>query len=165
MMRCDKAEDAGLIAKMIRAMVTEMEAHGGHKTAQDETVWASSPNGLAGQISDSENHCYLVAEIGVKSTIVGFGEANSFVLGGAWEPVKMLHIRSVYVVPGHRRTGVGEQLVRGLMDWGASVGCTACELNVLPNNPAKSLYEKFGFEEFQTQMIVRYSESRASNYR
>lgn len=57
----------------------------------------------------------------------------------------------VYVAPAHRRAGVGERLMRALLDTGAA-GLEAVMLSVsVGNAPARRLYEKLGFVRYGTE--------------
>jgi len=150
-------EDASLVASMTRAMVMEMESMGGHKVARDESIWAALPGRVTELLSNTDDHLYLVAVAEDPTITQGFAEANTFKLGGAFESTRMLHIGSVYVYPEHRGKGVGGRLIVDVLDWGRRAGCTSCELNVLSDNPAKRLYEKNGFVEFQSQMTCDLS--------
>ena len=54
------------------------------------------------------------------------------------------------VVPEARRTGVGEQLMRALLDSAREAGAKRVQLEVLePNARARALYEKLGFRTFR----------------
>jgi GNAT superfamily N-acetyltransferase len=59
----------------------------------------------------------------------------------------------VYVLAQYRRGGVASALLRRILDWGRTVDAEQCTLNVLANNPAKSLYDKNGFSEFQLNLV------------
>ena len=51
------------------------------------------------------------------------------------------------VAEGHRRQGIGKQLLEEAIAWARSVGVRKIELHVFPwNEPALRLYESFGFE-------------------
>jgi len=59
-----------------------------------------------------------------------------------------LGIYDLYVEETHRRSGLGSQLVRTLLDVGAEHGATTAWLHVeRENEPARVLYEALGFEE------------------
>jgi ribosomal protein S18 acetylase RimI-like enzyme len=59
-----------------------------------------------------------------------------------------LGVFDVVVDPAERRRGHGEQLVRGLLDWGCAMGARQAYLQVmLSNAPALALYGKLGFRE------------------
>lgn len=76
----------------------------------------------------------------VASTTGGTGRAA---IDGDW-----LGIHDLYVEPDRRRTGLGSQLLRDLLEIGAEHGATTAWLHVeTENEPARMLYEAIGFEE------------------
>ena len=74
-------------------------------------------------------------------------------LGGAFAQKKTLHISAVYVLPQFRRGGIGSALLTRLLDWGRTAGSEQCDLNVLSDSPAKSLYERHGFSVLGLKMV------------
>jgi hypothetical protein len=60
----------------------------------------------------------------------------------------------------HRNRGFGEQLIRGLLEWGRKNGAGFSYLAVVANNaPARRLYEKLGYSEiYQYWYRVKQSE-------
>jgi GNAT superfamily N-acetyltransferase len=44
-------------------------------------------------------------------------------------------------------------LLDRILDWGRAVGAEQCMLNVLANNPARSLYGKIGFSELELKLV------------
>ena len=59
-----------------------------------------------------------------------------------------LGITSMATVPGARRRGLGRAIVSSLLAWGHAQGCTRAFLQVeAGNDPARRLYERFGFRE------------------
>lgn len=67
--------------------------------------------------------------------------------GGFWLMVDEAHISTVAVAPRHRRRGIGELLLAGLMDWACEVQAGVLTLEVRASNlTAQSLYHKYGFE-------------------
>ena len=95
---------------------------------------------------------YLIAET-AGGDAVGIAAAELITLGGVFAPKKTLHISAVYVLPPFRRVGIGSALLTRILDWGRAAGSERCDLNVLTNNPAKSLYEKHGFSVLEVKMV------------
>jgi GNAT superfamily N-acetyltransferase len=60
----------------------------------------------------------------------------------------------VYVVPEHRRRGIGRALLNAALEWGRGEGCDEAELDVLVANPARALYEGAGFRDFEMKMTL-----------
>ncbi len=152
MIRKAENSDATQIAKMIRAMCCEIENMGGHEVSKDEALWQNLPEKVYEWLKNHEQN--LVVSESPQKSIVGFGHCRSYNLGAAFKPRKIMHIGSLYVEPDHRNQGHGESLLNGMLEWAKGQGCEACELNVHINNPAARLYEKLGFDNFQTQMKI-----------
>jgi ribosomal protein S18 acetylase RimI-like enzyme len=95
---------------------------------------------------------YLIAE-STNGGPVGAAAAELINLHGAFAPMKTLHISVVYVLPQHRRGGIGTLMLEKLLDWGRAAGARQCDLNVLANNPASALYRKHGFSVFEVKMV------------
>ncbi|MGZ4789691.1 MAG: ribosomal protein S18-alanine N-acetyltransferase [Terriglobales bacterium] len=81
----------------------------------------------------------LVADRG--RAILGFVLAHNIL--GEWE------LENLAVAPGHRRQGVGQQLVSALIREAESNGARSISLEVRESNAAaKSLYESCGFQQY-----------------
>ena len=52
----------------------------------------------------------------------------------------------VFVNPEFRGKGFGKKLIQTAIDFFNAKGCTFIDLQVVPDNPAKKLYESFGFK-------------------
>lgn len=78
-------------------------------------------------------------------------------LGNAVDQVtgdRHAHIFLLYVVPEHRRRGIGAALVRQAENWARSRGDRQLGLQVfLSNQPALNLYQKLGFQAQSFWMI------------
>lgn len=148
--RTATAYDIPTIAKRLTAMVQVMEAVGGHAAADEEGL-LDHFRAQAAERLEQVNHLYLVAEM--DGAVVGIAEASSFVLAGIFRDCRMLHIHAVYVDERQRRQGIARGLMDEALAWGRAQGCEKAELNVLVNNPAKSLYEAMGFSVFQHEMV------------
>jgi [ribosomal protein S18]-alanine N-acetyltransferase len=65
-----------------------------------------------------------------------------------WVVEDELKINNVAVDPGERRKGHAAALLRWVLDFGRSEGCTEATLEVRPSNEAaRTLYAAYGFEE------------------
>ena len=53
---------------------------------------------------------------------------------------------AIAVVPSKRGHGIGEELLAALLERARQAGYAALSLNVEPGNPARKLYERFGFQ-------------------
>ncbi len=97
-------------------------------------------------IAELENqgvsYCYLARD--AERQVVGF---CSF-----WRVVDELHINNLAVLPLHRRAGVATALLRHVLREGARLGAVRATLEVRrSNDPARHLYERFGFSTAGTR--------------
>ena len=146
-----KHDEAKLIVQMIRLMVADMAGYGGYTPSTDDAAWKKLTAEIVEEVKGITAK-YAIAE-SIDSEPVGVAGAKLVTLGGAFAPKKTLHIGVLYVRPECRRGGIGSRLMEKLLDWGRAAGSEQCDLNVLSNNPAMSLYEKFGFTAFQLKMV------------
>ena len=78
------------------------------------------------------------AEAGQADAVIGF---CSF-----WHVREELHINNLAVLPAYRRSRIGTALLRRVLEDGARLGASRATLEVRRSNePARLLYEKFGF--------------------
>jgi ribosomal protein S18 acetylase RimI-like enzyme len=144
-------DEPTIIVRMIRLMVTDMESYGGYAAATDDSAWEKLATEIAEELND-ENFKYLIAQAN-DGEIAALAGAKLVILSGAFAPRRTVHISVVYVRPQFRRRGIGNALTERMLEWAASVGAAECDLNVLMNNPAKSLYCKHGFSSHQIKMV------------
>jgi GNAT superfamily N-acetyltransferase len=146
------SRDAPVIIRFLRAMLEEMASMGGHAVSQKAITWARLENTIHEQ-REGESHLYLLAELGNKApTPIGFAEASVVGLHPLLEPKRVLHVHALYVLELYRRRGVGQALLKVVLDWGRCSGCIEAELNALVANPAQALYEKLGFAVSELEM-------------
>jgi GNAT superfamily N-acetyltransferase len=138
------------IMEMTRLMVCEMERHGGRPATTDETAWNEHAVRIAAELK-TDNFKYLIAEA-ADSNRIGLGGARINTLEGVFAPKKIIHISVVYVLPSFRRTGVASELISQMLDWGRHAGGDYFDLNIVVGNPARSLYQKFGFSDAAINM-------------
>ena len=144
-------DDVGFIVQMIRRMLADMANYGGHAPATDQAAWQNMADGI-GDALQGGNTKYAIAE-SADGEPLGVAGAELITLGGAFAPKKTIHIHVVYVLPPFRRKRIANTLLARTLDWGRAAGCEQCTLNVLDNNPAKSLYLKTGFAVFELKLV------------
>jgi ribosomal protein S18 acetylase RimI-like enzyme len=144
-------DEAGTVTQMIRHMVADMANRGGYAPATDDTAWRALMDAIAEEIKSTESK-YLIAE-STDGKLVGAAGGRLTDLYGALAPMKTMHISAVYVLPQHRRGGIGAALLEKLMDWGRAAGALQCDLNVLAENPANALYRRHGFAVFELKLV------------
>jgi ribosomal protein S18 acetylase RimI-like enzyme len=138
------------IMEMTRFMVCEMERYGGRQATTDESAWNAHALRLAAELN-ADNFKYLIAEA-ADSKRIGLGGARISTPEGVLAPKKIIHISVLYVLPSFRQTGVASKLISQMLDWGRHVGGDYFDLNVAVGNPARSLYQKFGFSDAAINM-------------
>ena len=74
------------------------------------------------------------------------GIANCFIGFTTFYAKKLLNIHDLAVIPDARGKGIGKRLLDAVEEKAKELGCAKLTLEVLEENPAKRLYERFGFE-------------------
>jgi GNAT superfamily N-acetyltransferase len=138
------------IMEMTRMMVCDMEQYGGRTPTTDESAWGEHAVRIAEELKDG-NFKYLIAET-MDGKRIGLAGARLNILEGIFATKRIIHISVVYVLPSFRRAGVGSKLISQTLDWGHVVGGDYFDLNVVVGNPARSIYQKFGFSEVAINM-------------
>jgi len=146
-----RRDEVRSIVQMIRSMVADMASYGGHAPTTADAALENMVTAIADELEGNNAKC-LIAESAYGDP-VGVAAAKLITLDGVFAPKKTLHVSVVYVVPQFRRTGIGSALLAKLLDWGRAIGAEQCDLNVLTKNPARSLYEKHGFEAIEVKMV------------
>ncbi|BCB02111.1 ribosomal protein S18-alanine N-acetyltransferase [Bacillus sp. KH172YL63] len=97
-----------------------------------------SRDAFLNEIEQNHLSTYLVAE--EDERVVGYC--------GVWLVVDEGHITNVAVLPDYRGRGVGEALMRKLMDVAGECGARTMTLEVrVTNGAAQHLYRKLGFQD------------------
>jgi aminoglycoside 6'-N-acetyltransferase I len=100
-------------------------------------------------LGDPRHHLAVAVDHG---HVVGFASAVHYI-----HPDKdaELWINEVGVAPGHRRVGLGKELLRALFRLGRGLGCReAWVLTERDNNAARGLYEALGGVEPSTETVM-----------
>ncbi|WP_088014996.1 ribosomal protein S18-alanine N-acetyltransferase [Gottfriedia acidiceleris] len=81
---------------------------------------------------------YVVAEVDEK--IIGYC--------GLWVVIDEGHITNIAILPDYRGVGLGEKLLRAVMETAKNLGADTLTLEVrVSNHVAKGLYRKLGFQD------------------
>jgi len=86
----------------------------------------------------------------VKGEAVGM--ANCFVSLSTFEAKRLINIHDLVVEPEWRGLGIGEKLLDRVQEKAQKLDCCRMTLEVRDDNPAKWLYERFGFEDDDPKM-------------
>jgi len=93
----------------------------------------------------ARNYAVFIART-AGATTVGFAECtrrDSIAFATA-SPVA--YLEGIYVEPGHRRSGFGCQLLRGVEQWAAALGCTALASDATAENlESRAFHIAMGF--------------------
>ncbi len=142
---CDEKDDPK-IAVFLRRMLEEMANAGGYPPKSNDAFWQVLPLKVRG----ADHKCLVVEH---DAELRGFVLAKVQPLADVFEPVRSLHITGIYVCPEYRGQGIAKRLLADVLEWGRAEGCQQADLNVLPGNDARHLYEGSGFKVSQHWMI------------
>jgi GNAT superfamily N-acetyltransferase len=122
------------------AVAEQVEARGGAVWSQRDARAIPAEPSLREDLADAER---LVLAGTIDEAVVGYAVVRTEPLrGGGLLGV----LTDVYVEPGARAVGVGEQLVDAVLDWCRARGCVGVDGLALPGNrETKNFFETFGF--------------------
>lgn len=80
------------------------------------------------------------------------GIANCFFGFSTFEARRLINIHDIAVVPEWRGLGIGQKLLQAVQQKASELDCCKITLEVRDDNPAKALYERFGFENDDPKM-------------
>lgn len=86
------------------------------------------------------------------------GIANCFVGFSTFEARKIINIHDLAVLPKFRNRGVGELLLQSIQKKARKLKCCKLTLEVRVDNRARDLYERFGFESGDPEMLFMTKE-------
>ncbi|HYG74965.1 MAG TPA: GNAT family N-acetyltransferase [Planctomycetota bacterium] len=75
------------------------------------------------------------------------GIATCFIGFSTFAARELINIHDLAVLGTHRGRGVGRALLKAVEDYARRRGCVKVTLEVLENNPARTLYEAAGFKQ------------------
>ena len=121
-----------------------------HRCLSEESYWAQ------GRSRATQDHL-----IDVAARVVGLyeGERQIGFCRATSDGVSIAYLADVYVLPGYRGRGLGEELVREMVENGELAGVRW----ILHTEDAHALYRKLGFEEPSYKVLERRSTRNASD--
>ena len=138
-------QEAPVITTFLRKMVNAIAAVGAPVPLHDDQKWQDIKTNIEAAIEHDERIYLLAEECGDDKKPVGFIEASIFSLPVVYEPRKILHIHSLYVIDTERRKGIATQMMKSMLALAKEKKCTEAELDTLVANPARGLFERLGF--------------------
>jgi GNAT superfamily N-acetyltransferase len=100
---------------------------------------------LAGDLAANPNAFSLLARIEGQAV----GLANCFVGYSTFAAAPLVNIHDIAVLPGHRGKGIGKALLAAIEDEALKRGAVKITLEVLSGNPARHLYAREGYGDYQ----------------
>jgi GNAT superfamily N-acetyltransferase len=143
--------DIDSVVDLIKAMLQDMASYGGHALNEESEISLRLRTHFT-DVSEKEDHIFLLAVLEGKEEPVGVIEASVVCPHEILQPKSVLHLHSIYVEPSCRGEGIGRRLLAAALEWGRGKGCVEAELNVLARSPARKLYASAGFEVFELEM-------------
>jgi aminoglycoside 6'-N-acetyltransferase I len=111
---------------------------------------------MASLIDDPRRYAQFIAATPAGEA-VGLVEAalrTDYVNGTSSSPVAF--IEGIYVVPAHRRMGIGAALVKAVTDWARDAGCSELASDAaLDNVGSHAMHRALGFEETERVVFFR----------
>jgi len=136
----------GLVVDDDKARLDRAEVH---RFLSEEAYWA------LGRPRATQDHL-----IDVAARVVGLYEGDRQVgfCRATSDGVSIAYLADVYVLPAYRGRGLGEELVREMVEHGDLADVRW----ILHTEDAHALYRKFGFEEPDYKVLERRSTRKAS---
>lgn len=148
-----RPSDLEALLPLVEAFAREQESQMPINTLTDNFMQFARA-GIAQAVQNPAG-CVMVAEEteGDAAKMVGYAVGMAQEPPPIFEPVTYLFVSDLYVVPGHRRQGVGRALVERVRGWGWVKGIYRVSLVLPTSSPAQELYAKLGFRPVQTMLI------------
>jgi GNAT superfamily N-acetyltransferase len=100
---------------------------------------------LAGDLAANPQAFSLIARLDGQAV----GLANCFMGYSTFAAAPLVNIHDLAVLPGHRGAGIGKALLAAVEAEGLKRGAVKITLEVLSGNPARHLYAREGYGDYQ----------------
>lgn len=106
-----------------------------------------------------DDECFLQVAI-AEGDLAGFVRAHRWVPAPVYAISEEVFIDELYVIPAHRRGGIGRALVGAVEEWAAERGLTGMRLSVLHQNEGgRAFWKSCGAKPFAVEMIKQLPHS------
>jgi len=148
--RAANRSDLNALLPLVEGFAREQHAQLGiHELAEGFMQFAKSS--LA-QALEHPAAVVMVAEVG--GAIVGYAVGMLQEPPSIFRPELYTYVSDLYVLPEHRRQGIGTGLVERVRGWGYLKGSFALSLITPVGSPAVRVGEKVGMRPIQTMMFA-----------
>jgi aminoglycoside 6'-N-acetyltransferase I len=107
--------------------------------------------------SDRET-CFIAYPVPSEKEANGFVEVSTRPYSDGCDSSPVGYIEGLFVSKGHRRKGLGKELIEKSYEWFLSKGCSEVGSDALIDNEASiSFHKGIGFEEVERQVVFRKS--------
>ncbi len=111
---------------------------------------------LAGEIVDPDEAALVGFGAFVNGVVIGMAEASERAYGDGCETAPVGWLEGIYIVPAHRRGGVGRLLVAAVEDWARARGLRELGSDAELDNLVSRLgHFRWGFEETGRAVLFR----------
>jgi GNAT superfamily N-acetyltransferase len=111
-------------------------------------------SGLAQALEHPAAVVMVAEEQEPRPQIVGYAVGMLQEPPAIFKPEMYTFLSDLYVVPEHRRKGIGTALVQRVTGWGYTKGAFRLSLILPTGSAAQGLYEKLGFRPIQTMLYA-----------
>ena len=158
--RSARLSDGPSVANFWRELLTEQHTVDSRFDASEDATerwlndfraWVEAPD--VRHIVVAELSEELDSESG--ADLVGFASAQLWWPAPVYEQILEVYLDEIYVVPEHRKEGIGSRLLDGVKDWARSKDVTRIRLGTLAaNEEAISFWKNRGASEFLVAMLL-----------
>lgn len=140
--------DIARMAELARQAIAELEpTRGGVVWAAREARREPIEQGLASAVSDDGARVVVGS---IDDVVVGYGVVRVETMAGGGT---LGVVTDIFVEPGARGVGVGEEMMRDMVEWCSQRACIGIDAMALPGHrAAKNFFEEFGFTARQIVM-------------
>ncbi|AWR85371.1 aminoglycoside 6'-N-acetyltransferase [Meiothermus taiwanensis] len=122
-------------------------------------LWPDSADDFELEVSKILNNHRLASFVAEQNgQLVGFVEVSLRDYAEGCESSPVGYLEGWYVVPEHRKTGIGRRLVQAAEDWARAKGCSEMASDSeLSNTQGQQAHARLGYQEVERMVCFRKS--------